>query len=188
MSFRASALSGRYVPLPEDRARVLRAAPFTYSAQGATRGETDRQRFFLPLAASKAIGTGEARFHRAAAAVLTWQAQRGAGITVRASASFVAEGEVVDQRVGPVSAPCRVVYVVDEPRRKGFAYGTLPGHPERGEERFLVSWDPQTDEVRVEVSSISLPSGPWLLALPVLRVVQRFFVRRFLLAVERASR
>jgi uncharacterized protein (UPF0548 family) len=30
-------------------------------------------------------------------------------------------------------APVRVVYVVDEPTRRGFAYGTLPGHPESGE-------------------------------------------------------
>ena len=181
-------LRGRYVPLPEDRARVLRAAPFTYPAQGATRGEADSPRFFMPLEAAKTIGAGEARFHRAVAAVLTWQAQLGSGIGVHASSSFIAEGEVVDQRVGPISAPCRVVYVVDEPNRKGFAYGTLPGHPERGEERFVVSWDQQTDEVRVEVSSISLPAGLWLLALPVLRIVQRFFVRRFLAAVERASR
>jgi uncharacterized protein (UPF0548 family) len=35
----------------------------------------------------------------------------------------------------PRDVPCRVVYVVDEPRRAGFAYGTLPGHPEIGGER-----------------------------------------------------
>jgi hypothetical protein len=35
-------------------------------------------------------------------------------------------------------APCRVVYVIDEPRRRGFAYGTLPGHPESGEEAFVL--------------------------------------------------
>ncbi len=38
-----------------------------------------------------------------------------------------------------VVAPCRVVQVVDEPGRRGFAYGTLPGHPEQGEESFVVS-------------------------------------------------
>lgn len=33
-------------------------------------------------------------------------------------------------RIGPLrrQAPCRIVYVVDEPRR-GFACGTLPGQP-----------------------------------------------------------
>jgi uncharacterized protein (UPF0548 family) len=42
--------------------------------------------------------------------------------------------------VGPVRlpVPCRVVWTVDEPGRVGYGYGTLPGHPERGEEAFLV--------------------------------------------------
>jgi uncharacterized protein (UPF0548 family) len=38
---------------------------------------------------------------------------------------------------------CRVVYVLDDIRpvhRVGFAYGTLPGHAERGEERFSIEW------------------------------------------------
>ena len=43
--------------------------------------------------------------------------------------------------LGPVTAPCRVVYVVDEPDRRGFAYGTLTGHPESGEELFTVRHD-----------------------------------------------
>jgi uncharacterized protein (UPF0548 family) len=29
-----------------------------------------------------------------------------------------------------LQAPCRVVYMVDESRRRGFAYGTLAGHRE----------------------------------------------------------
>ena len=36
--------------------------------------------------------------------------------------------------IGPLTAVavCRIVAVVDEPDRYGFAYGTLPGHTERG--------------------------------------------------------
>ena len=46
--------------------------------------------------------------------------------------------------LGPLalSAPVRVVYVIDGPDRRGFAYGTLPGHPESGEEAFLVERRP----------------------------------------------
>ena len=40
----------------------------------------------------------------------------------------------------PPKVPARVVYVIDEPLRKGFAYGTLPGHPETGEEAFIVEY------------------------------------------------
>src|SRR5215831_11329104 len=40
--------------------------------------------------------------------------------------------------------PARIVYVVDErgaTERYGFAYGTLPGHGETGEERFTVEFN-----------------------------------------------
>ncbi len=47
------------------------------------------------------------------------------------------------ERLGPVwvHAPCRVVRVVDALGRRRFAYGTLAGHPERGEEAFVVELD-----------------------------------------------
>ncbi|ADG98710.1 Domain of unknown function DUF1990 [Segniliparus rotundus DSM 44985] len=181
------ALRGRYVPLPPDQAMVLRAAAFSSPASGVTRDAAPRPMFFLPLTASRVVGAGEADFHRAAVAVLTWQAQLRAGLSVHASASFVAEGAVVDQRLGPFSFPCRVVYVVDEPRRKGFAYGALPGHAERGEELFAVSWDPQTDEVRVLIHSVSLPAPLWLPLFPLLRIVQHVFARRFVAAIAQAA-
>ena len=40
--------------------------------------------------------------------------------------------------------PARIVYLVEETadvKRFGFGYGTLPGHAERGEERFSVEWN-----------------------------------------------
>lgn len=79
-----------------------------------------------------------------------------------------------------VKAPVRVVYVVDEPNRKGFAYGTLAGHPERGEESFIVD---QTDDgsVWLTITAFSRPSTWywWLLAVP-LRVAQEVYTRRYL--------
>ncbi len=41
---------------------------------------------------------------------------------------------LMGERLGPVwvHAPCRVVRIVDAPSRRGFADGTLAGHPERG--------------------------------------------------------
>ena len=38
-----------------------------------------------------------------------------------------------------LAMPCRIVSVIDGQTRWGFAYGTLPGHPEQGEEAFIVS-------------------------------------------------
>ena len=97
------------------------------------------------------IGTGQQRFEQAADAVMHWGMQRGAGLRVQAS-SEVAELDavVLVRMMGFLRAPCRVVYVIDEPDVRGWAYGTLLGHPECGEERFVVRRDPTTSAVFAE--------------------------------------
>ncbi|MBF6202492.1 DUF1990 family protein, partial [Nocardia cyriacigeorgica] len=79
-------------------------------------------------------------------------------------------------RFGPLgfTAPCRVVYVLNEPDRRGFAYGTLPGHPLVGEELFAVEYDPADDTVYGLITSFSQP-GAWYVRLggPVVRLIQR---------------
>lgn len=72
---------------------------------------------------------------------------------------------------------CRIVYTIDEPRRFGFAYGTLPGHAETGEELFLIEWDAE-DRIWYRVRAFSRPRL-WLarLAAPVARAHQRKFIR-----------
>ena len=70
--------------------------------------------------------------------------------------------------------PCRIVYVVDEcgpVRRFGFAYGTLPGHVERGEERFTIEWNQADDSVWYDIYAFSRPEHP-------LARLGRFYVRR----------
>ncbi len=42
--------------------------------------------------------------------------------------------------------------------RFGFAYGTLPGHVESGEERFLVEWDRGDDAVWYDILAFSRPN------------------------------
>ncbi|WP_018177608.1 DUF1990 family protein [Jongsikchunia kroppenstedtii] len=169
---------------PADADR-LRTAPHTYPDPGLTRADDAAIPGFLPLRRSRAIGHGRARFDDASELLLTWQVLYRSGIRPTVSASRVAAGEVVQQRVPPFTplvAPCRIVYVIDEPDRRGFAYGTLAGHPERGEERFVVTHDRETDVVRFEVFSVSRPTTLWLAAFPVLRPMQHFFVGRFLRA------
>ena len=84
--------------------------------------------------------------------------------------------------IGPfgIRAPVRVIYVVDEPDRHGFAYGTIAGHPEDGEERFVV--ERRTDgSVWLTVSSFSRPSSWfWWMLYPVLRLQQEFYTARYL--------
>jgi uncharacterized protein (UPF0548 family) len=54
-----------------------------------------------------------------------------------------------------------VVYVVDDENRRGFAYGTLPGHAERGEELFAVRYDPADEAVYAEVTAFSRHATWW---------------------------
>lgn len=78
-----------------------------------------------------------------------------------------------------VKAPARVVYVIDEPNRKGFAYGTLPGHPESGEEAFILE---RTDDgsVWLEIRALSRPAGWfWWMVYPVLRLMQSVYTARY---------
>lgn len=92
-------------------------------------------------------------------------------------------------RLGPFRtwAPCRVVYVVDGADRKGFAYGTLPGYPECGEESFIVSID-EDGSVAFEVTVFSRPAR-WFARLggPVTRLIQRRVTWRYLEAVSPAE-
>ena len=73
----------------------------------------------------------------------------------------------------------RIVYRIEETddvERFGFGYGTLPGHAERGEERFSVEWNREDGSVYYDVFAFSRPKHPlaWL-GYPFARLLQRRF-------------
>lgn len=75
----------------------------------------------------------------------------------------------------------RIVYLMEESgeaERFGFGYGTLPGHAERGEERFGVEWNHDDDSVYYDVFAFSRPKDPlaWI-GYPFARLLQRRFAR-----------
>ncbi|MFI2437456.1 DUF1990 domain-containing protein [Streptomyces sp. NPDC018693] len=112
---------------------------FTYDDVGATRQPGFCPPGFHPLHVRARIGEGEDVFRRAAEAVLTWELHRALGVGIDATADRAAEGvDVTVTLAGVIKAPCRIVWTVEQPRRAGWAYGTLTGHPECGEEAFLV--------------------------------------------------
>ena len=96
---------------------------------------------------------------------------------------FIVPGDSVVLGIpfGPfhVTAAARVVYVVDDVNRKGFAYGTLPGHPESGEESFIVERT-EDGSVWLEISAFSRPANAlWWIVYPVLRLSQVYYTRRY---------
>jgi uncharacterized protein (UPF0548 family) len=88
-------------------------------------------------------------------------------------------------RLGPLAfhAPCVVVWVERTANHCGFAYGTLPGHPESGEERFELHLM-ASGEVMFRIVAFSAPAR-WFTRLggPVARLVQARMTRRYLDAI-----
>ncbi|MDR7319930.1 MULTISPECIES: DUF1990 family protein [Catenuloplanes] len=169
----------------------LATAPLTYREAGATRDEPMPGGYHL-VSRDVSVGSGPAAFARAATSVLTWRMHEAAGLTVVHSDGPAAPGVVVVLRVGwgpaGVLIPCRVVYTVDEAGRRGFGYGTLPGHPESGEEAFVVVLT-ETGDVRLRIRAFSRPGTLLTRAAgPVNRLAQRYATDRYVAAVRRLAR
>jgi uncharacterized protein (UPF0548 family) len=83
----------------------------------------------------------------------------------------------------------RIVYVLDtqgEVERYGFAYGTLPGHAENGEERFSVEYHAKDQSVWYDIYAFSRPGFLATLGYPMARALQSRFVRDSKSAMKRA--
>lgn len=169
--------------LDSGRVASLRAARLTYAEVGGTAGDVPRgyriisRSVRLPIAVDFAVAVRD---------LFEWRVQQRAGLRVAASDERVGPAAVVELRIGigvlAVRAPCRVVYVVDEPHRHGFAYGTLPGHPETGEEAFILE---QRDDgnATFTITAFSRPASvPAKLAGPLGRRVQDAVTDRYLRA------
>lgn len=164
----------------------LKALPLTYAEVGGTAGALPEGYHHVRRRA--AIGAGPTQFRAAGEALMGWQLQRRAGVRVRPSSPRVDVDEVADLRIGVgplrVSAPVRVVRVIADARRRGFAYGTLPGHPQSGEEEFVVELD-ASGIVTLTITAFSRPA--WLLARaagPLADLAQRVATGRYLRALR----
>ena len=171
-------------------AAAVAAAPLTYPEHGATRGADKLPAGYRHVVRYQRLGTGQRTFERAAEALFTWRMHRGAGLTALV-APRPEVGAVVVMRLGPwpvgAIAPCRIVYLEDEPRRRGFGYGTLPGHPAVGEESFVVDWA-EDDAVHLTIRAFSRFRMPWALLGPAVRWGQDFVTNRFVTSLRRLSR
>lgn len=156
-----------------------RNLPFTYAEVGATNTtppagyNVDHNRIRL--------GEGEATYQRAVEALKNWRQFELGWVTIVPRGVPVETGATVAVKARAFGTwslnACRVVYVIDEPRRFGFAYGTLPDHVERGEERFLIEWL-DDDSVWYDIFAFSRPQHPLVkLSSPLARRHQKRFAR-----------
>lgn len=170
-------------------------AGFSYPEVGATRIEAPAgyqvhcERF--------ALGSGPGAFERAKQALREWRmfemgwlelcwrnAPVVSGSTVAVLARHLGRWPL---HVGFWSLHvARIVYVVDEPRKYGFAYGTLAEHAESGEEWFGVE-QREDDSVWYEVLAFSREKHVLAkIGYPFTRSLQRKFRRDSGLAMQRA--
>ncbi|MET9295624.1 DUF1990 domain-containing protein [Streptomyces sp. NPDC003077] len=154
----------------------------TYAEEGATR-RSPLPPGYHHIHEATWIGHGRSVFETAGEAVTAFRMHRAAGLRVSPAGARAVPGAVVECAlgIGPfrVTAPCRVVWSVHEDDRIGFAYGTLPGHPECGEESFVVTLRAD-GSVWVTVTAFSRP-GLWYtrLAGPVGPAFQRGYARYY---------
>lgn len=137
------------------------------------------------------LSSHETVFERAVEALRGWQAHVGAGVEIAPGDARVTVGETVLLLVRTAGvwavAPCRVVYVVDEPNWFSFAYGTLPGHPEQGEAAMIVERN-EIGGVVFRIVSFSRTVDPLArIGSPVTRLIQRRVTNRYVQALATAS-
>jgi uncharacterized protein (UPF0548 family) len=127
------------------------------------------------------LGRGRAVFEAARAALREWKMFPSGWTRVEPPGAPIREGGAVAVLFRVFGLwwlnASRIVYILDEERCFGFAYGTLPAHIESGEELFRVEWRAD-GTVWYDIRGFSRPRL-WMVRLgyPVARWLQRRFVR-----------
>jgi len=154
--------------------------PFTYPMVGETRSAIAPVGFDHDFNTID-LGSGDAVWQAACTALRDWRMFPKPWTDITPAQAPLRMGTVVAMSAQVFGIwwinSCRIVYVIDEPDRLGFAYGTLPGHVEKGEELFLVE---RGDDgvVRYRIRAFSRPRQFLVrLTYPLPRVFQRKFAR-----------
>jgi uncharacterized protein (UPF0548 family) len=155
-------------PSAESLRRIVAAQSrleFTYPSVGATKAGGPAPAGYIVDHTSVELGRGSTTFDSARAALARWDQFRLSWLEVFPDDTPLLADEtvIVLARAFGVwwTNAARIVYTIEEleesPARFGFAYGTLPGHVESGEERFLIEWDRKTDQVWFDIMAFSRP-------------------------------
>jgi uncharacterized protein (UPF0548 family) len=163
---------------------------FTYPAGGATASLPPAG--FVVDHTRGELGRGPEVFKAARAALRRWEHFRLGWVEALPPDTPLEPGRLVAVLARLAGCwwlnACRIVYVVDEEDRFGFAYGTLPGHVESGEERFLVEKNQPDESIFYDILAFSRPRHVLArLGYPLARKLQKRFGRDSLAAMRRAA-
>jgi uncharacterized protein (UPF0548 family) len=182
-------------PQDDDVARFLLSqeqSTFSYAEVGETRDADLENRYkgFTVDNNRIRLGAGPDIFHSAGSAVRDWKMFKLGWVDLFPRRAPIVTGQTVASRIHHFGFwslnACRVVYTIEEPRRFGFAYGTLQDHAECGEERFSVEWRPD-DSVWFQILAFSKPRSLARLGAPLARALQKQFARDALSALRGPS-
>ncbi|NUN99922.1 MAG: DUF1990 domain-containing protein [Saprospiraceae bacterium] len=125
------------------------------------------------------IGQGSAAFEQACAAIRNWSMFPPGWTIILPRHTPIRAGETVAMYAKAFGVwwrnSCRIIYVIEEPGRFGFAYGTLPGHIECGEELFMAEQD-ENGQVWYTIRAFSKPKRWYAkIAYPLMRGFQAQF-------------
>ena len=166
------------------------ADTFSYPEVGGTRHEPYPAGYNIDHNRIR-LGDGLEDFERAKAAIREWQMFKVPGLDLIHSDTPIEVGRNVALHARHLGfhslSSCRIVYVIEEADRFGFAYGTLTEHVETGEERFTVEFHDGTGEVWYDILAFSRP-GHLLVKLgyPYGRYLQKQFAVGSKAAMKRA--
>jgi uncharacterized protein (UPF0548 family) len=136
------------------------------------------------------LGRSEEAFERAKTAIRQWKMFDMPWIRLCWPDAPVEAGTTVAVLVSHLGFwsvnAARILYTIDEPRRFGFAYGTLLDHAESGEERFSVELL-DDGSVWYDLHAYSRPNLVARLGYPIARHLQKKFARESLAAMRRAT-
>jgi uncharacterized protein (UPF0548 family) len=158
--------------------------PFNYAEVGRSLGPTPAG--YVANHGRVRLGRGEETFKKAIEALRNWKMFDLDWVSLCWPEVDIEAGTTVAtlaRHFGFWSLhPARIVFLVDDDdertRRSGFAYGTLQGHGERGEETFIIEQLRADDSVWYDLRSFSRP-GQRLTTLgyPIARMLQKRFAR-----------
>ena len=141
------------------------------------------------------LGEGSGTFERACAALSEWKMFDIGWVELLHPHEPIVPGQtvlVLARTFGLYSLSAnRVIGMIDDEsrhlQRRGFSYGTLHHHAERGEERFSIERHAADDSVWYDILAFSIPQHPLArLGYPLSRAAQRRFARDSKSAMLRA--